>query len=352
MTKAEVYTGGNPSTGSGYTYLGSLRYTRTGNTRQLESTPFAAGRFVKNTGGMQPYYHITDHLGSIRVITDKNGTVQEQNDYYPYGGRHTSGNTYAALPGNNHKFNGKEEQTTANIDYLDYGARMYDNVTGRWGTPDPLAEKYKSMSPYNYCLNNPVMFVDPDGREVYIYFKNKQGKQEYFKYYGQEMNSPHPNQFVNDVITALNYNIKNGGGDPSRTAVYNRSIKIAIAQVEYHSVHDAQGGVLWSSEYGAQYENAVVSPATILDHELDHAIQFKTNYRKWVEDRYNIMDTYKNAEEKRVITGSEQKTARANGELVGNEPTRKSHNGKTVATYGPISNKIDREKTKLYESKK
>ena len=163
-TKAEVYTGGNPGTGSGYSYLGSLRYTRTGNTRQLESTPFAAGRFVKNTGGMQPYYHITDHLGSIRVITDKNGTVQEQNDYYPYGGRHTSGNTYAALPGNNHKFNGKEEQTTGNIGYLDYGARMYDNVTGRWSTPDPLAEKYKSMSPYNYCLNNPVIFVDPDGR--------------------------------------------------------------------------------------------------------------------------------------------------------------------------------------------
>ena len=41
---------------------------------------------------------------------------------------------------------------------------MYDNVTGRWGTPDPLTEKYKSMSPYNYCLNNPVIFVDPDGR--------------------------------------------------------------------------------------------------------------------------------------------------------------------------------------------
>ena len=136
-TKAEVYTGGNPGTGSGYSYLGSLRYTRTGNTRQLESTPFAAGRFVKNTGGMQPYYHITDHLGSIRVITDKNGTMQEENDYYPY------------------------------------EARMYDNVTGRWGTPDPLTEKYKSMSPYNYCLNNPVMFVDPDGRKVWILFNKK-----------------------------------------------------------------------------------------------------------------------------------------------------------------------------------
>ena len=172
-TKAEVYTGSSPGTGTGYTYLGSLRYTKTGNTQRLESTPFAAGRFVNNSGGMQPYYHIIDHLGSIRVITDRNGTIQEQNDYYPYGGRHTSGNTYAALPGNNFKFNGKEEQTTGNLGYLDYGARMYDNVTGRWGTPDPLAEKYKSLSPYNYCLNNPVKFVDPDGRKPRIYIETQ-----------------------------------------------------------------------------------------------------------------------------------------------------------------------------------
>ena len=109
---------------------------------------------------MQILYNVLN----LPECVKQNGTVQEQNDYYPYGGRHTSGNTYAALPGNTHKFNGKEEQTTGNLGYLDYGARMYDNVTGRWGTPDPLAEKYKSLSPYNYCLNNPVKFVDPDER--------------------------------------------------------------------------------------------------------------------------------------------------------------------------------------------
>ena len=52
----------------------------------------------------------------------------------------------------------------------------------------------------------------------------------------------------------------------------------------------------------------------LLDHELDHAIQYKTKYRKWVEDRCTDED-YETLEEKRVITGSEQKTAIANGEL-------------------------------------
>ena len=200
-TKAEVYTGSSPGTGTGYTYLGSLRYTKTGNNYRLESTPFAAGRFMNNSGGMQPYYHITDHLGSIRVITDKNGSVQEQNDYYPYGGRHTSGNTYAALPGNNFKFNGKEEQTTGNLGYLDYGARMYDNVTGRWGTPDPLAEKYKSLSPYRYSFNNPINYIDPDGREEWPVKKTYKG---YYRIHENNFGAPRPKGRIHKGVD-INY---------------------------------------------------------------------------------------------------------------------------------------------------
>ena len=46
----------------------------------------------------------------------------------------------------------------------DYGARFYDSSVIRWTTPDPLAEKYYSTSPYAFCNNNPVNFVDPDGQ--------------------------------------------------------------------------------------------------------------------------------------------------------------------------------------------
>ena len=150
---------------------------------------------------MQPYYHITDHLGSIRVITDRNGTVQEQNDYYPYGGRHTSGNTYAALPGDNHKFNGKEEQTTGNLGYLDYGARMYDNVTGRWSTPDPLAEKYKSLSPYRYSFNNPINYIDPDGREEWPVKKTYKG---YTRDHRNNFGAPRPKGRIHKGVD-INY---------------------------------------------------------------------------------------------------------------------------------------------------
>ena len=50
------------------------------------------------------------------------------------------------------------------VDWYDYGARMYDGLLGRFMMIDPLAAKYYSISLYVYCSNNPMKFVDPDGR--------------------------------------------------------------------------------------------------------------------------------------------------------------------------------------------
>ncbi len=151
--------------GDGYRYIGSLIYAKSGSTLTLESAMFAHGYIAPQDG--QVYYHTTDHLGSIRAITNIQGSVVERNGYYPFGSETALGSSYPKLLDNRMKFNGKGEQTLGSLDLLDYGARMYDPAIGRWTAQDPLSEKYYSFSAYNYCVNNPVMFVDPDGRDIW-----------------------------------------------------------------------------------------------------------------------------------------------------------------------------------------
>ena len=98
---------------------------------------------------------------SISYLYDANGIVEEVNDYYPFGGLMASSTNFVQP----YKYNGKELDGKSGLDWYDYGARMYDAALGRWHVMDPFSEKFYRWSPYTYCLNNPLQYIDSDGRD-------------------------------------------------------------------------------------------------------------------------------------------------------------------------------------------
>ena len=139
-------------------------------TEENLSSSFVYERKVGNKN-----YALKDQLGNVRVtisdikdpnpsLTTFNSQLTTSADYYSYGmlmsGRDYNSSDYR------YGFNGKEkdDELKGNGNSYDFGARMLDPRVGRWLSIDPLAEKFPDVSPYNAMGNNPINYVDPDGR--------------------------------------------------------------------------------------------------------------------------------------------------------------------------------------------
>jgi len=131
------------------------------------------------------YYYHSDHLGGASWITDGDGVPVQHLQYLPFGepfvNQRAAGTTYKER----YTFTGKERDEETGYGY--FGARYMDHeLMTSWLSVDPMSDKYPNISPYNYCMWNPIRLVDPNGMDTVISFNQNEPKEETFKaYYGK-----------------------------------------------------------------------------------------------------------------------------------------------------------------------
>ena len=128
------------------------------------------GYIPNDTTKEETFFYHSDHLGSTSYITDDHANITQYDAYLPYGellvDEHSSSEK---LP---YKFNGKQFDEETGLYY--YGARYMDPKISMWLGVDPLMEKYPNVTGYCYTMDNPIKFIDPNGKETYV-IKNKTG---------------------------------------------------------------------------------------------------------------------------------------------------------------------------------
>ncbi len=131
---------------------------------QNEYVFFNGSRLARVDSSHHKHYYFKNHLMSTEVVTGDTGSVEMDVDYTPYG------SVQDGTPTEKYLFTGKERDSETGLDY--FGARYYGSNLGRFASPDPIQFKTnrllnpQRLNLYTYGVNNPLVNVDPDGRDA------------------------------------------------------------------------------------------------------------------------------------------------------------------------------------------
>ena len=207
------------------------------------------------------HYYLKDHQGNNRVVINQSGTVEETNHYYPFGGVFASAGSIQP-----YKYNGKEFDNKKGLNWYDYGARHYDAALGRFTTNDRFAEKYYSMSPYQYGANNPVNNIDVNGDTIVV--------------------NPNPNGLIDNVRMFFGFDTKyqkDVKADLQQLKKDDKEIGEMIIELEksknVHSITRTKRGKSNSSGFDREKAKKDIPQGSIINYDLDVKTDINGNHR-------------------------------------------------------------------------
>jgi RHS repeat-associated protein len=212
--------------------------------------------------------------------------ILQVNEYYPFGMEMAENGYENVLESENrYKYNGKELQDDLDLNWYDYGARMYDAAIGRFMVTDRFSEKYYDFAPYQYAANNPVLLIDVNGDSIYISHRketivyhdgqlyNKDGSVYHGKAYNKKGNLT---GYVKQARNALDA-IRTGGPAGQDLVNYFQNADFKDIQIQNDTKNGEQSGLItWNpTDRKSSIPNQVGSfgrdPYIGLAHEIGHS---------------------------------------------------------------------------------
>ncbi len=235
-----------------------------------------AQRIARITGNSASYY-LADHLGSTRSLIDEAGAVTAAYDYWPYGKElASSGN------GSTHfRFTGHERDAESGLDYMLERSYAYD--TGRFLRPDPMQGEYPGLSPYAYANNNPLKYVDPDGRVIKLSSSLSREETERLQGYLDNLQKSQTGKLIydevhgSDLVFTVGFDENLAGGKGGRADIsFDETKTVRNPLTNLVTRASITGGQLSIAE-----QSILGSPGNtiegILGHEIFHALQALDN---------------------------------------------------------------------------
>jgi len=300
------------------------------------------GGYMDIAGGVPRYhYFATDHLGSVRTVYGEDGVAEQLLTYDLFGGIIPELSTGMGMQP--YGYNGKELDHTHGLDWYDYGARYYDSPIGRWTTMDPLCEKYYNVSPYVYCLNNPVRLVDYKGMAPSDFFLTVDKAAIDFGLYYNDNSIRERTEYGSTIIKVVNKKGQKGYTYTVANRGNKEGVTLSQAPFGYKTVADIHThGHCTENDDTSYYDNDFSGMPRDDEYNIDDKVNLKT-----IKDNMDIGNANRRQRDSYLVTpnGSLKKYSPKTGKVTllstgmpsdSNDPDRKNNKSSFIET-NPIN---------------